>query len=62
MNLVGQSYALYSNGDAAEAHDNIIARMNSNFTDVEEVVYTFPGRCQSPLYRQPERLVDAACS
>ncbi|KAL1733518.1 glycosyl hydrolase [Schizophyllum commune] len=38
----GQSYALYSNGDAAEAHDNIIARMNSNFTDVEEVVYTFP--------------------
>ncbi|TFK39080.1 glycosyl hydrolase [Crucibulum laeve] len=37
----GQSYALYSNGDAVEAHDNLIARMNSNFTSVEETVYTF---------------------
>ncbi|KAL1743672.1 glycosyl hydrolase [Schizophyllum fasciatum] len=38
----GTTYALYSNGDAEAAHDNIIARMNANFTDVEEVVYTFP--------------------
>ncbi|KAJ3573466.1 hypothetical protein NP233_g2417 [Leucocoprinus birnbaumii] len=37
----GAAYALYSNGDDPAAHDNLIARMNANFTDVEEVVYTF---------------------
>ncbi|KAJ7243769.1 Arabinanase/levansucrase/invertase [Mycena rebaudengoi] len=36
-----ESYALYSNGDAVEAHDNLITRMNANYTNVEEVVYTF---------------------
>ncbi|THV04295.1 Arabinanase/levansucrase/invertase [Dendrothele bispora CBS 962.96] len=36
------SYALYSNGDADAAHDNLISRMNSTFTGVEEVVYEFP--------------------
>ncbi|KAF5362835.1 hypothetical protein D9758_007108 [Tetrapyrgos nigripes] len=38
----GASYALYSNGDADAAHDNLIARMNSTFTGVEELVYEFP--------------------
>ncbi|KAJ7083009.1 glycosyl hydrolase [Mycena epipterygia] len=37
----GEAYALYSNGDADAAHDNLIARMNANYTNVEEVVYTF---------------------
>ncbi|KAK6992542.1 importin subunit alpha [Favolaschia claudopus] len=37
----GEAYALYSNGDADAAHDNLITRMNANYTDVEEVVYTF---------------------
>ncbi|KAF9468664.1 glycosyl hydrolase [Collybia nuda] len=37
----GSSYALYSNGDADIDHDNLIVRMNANFTNVEEVVYTF---------------------
>ncbi|KAJ7904806.1 Arabinanase/levansucrase/invertase [Mycena leptocephala] len=37
----GKSYALYSNGDADAAHDNLITRMNANYTNVEEVVYTF---------------------
>ena len=40
---LGTSYALYSNGDADEAHDNLITRMNSEDTGVEEVVYTFYG-------------------
>lgn len=44
--LTGQSYALYSNGDSDAAHDNLITRMNSNFTGVEEVVYTFPSMCK----------------
>lgn len=39
----GSAYALYSNGDADESHDNIIARLNANFTNVEELVYTFFG-------------------
>lgn len=37
----GSTYALYSNGDDPAAHDNLISRMNANFTDVEELVYTF---------------------
>ncbi|KAJ7145036.1 glycosyl hydrolase [Mycena filopes] len=37
----GDAYALYSNGDADAAHDNLITRMNANYTNVEEVVYTF---------------------
>ncbi|KAJ6602226.1 glycosyl hydrolase [Mycena sp. CBHHK59/15] len=37
----GESYALYSNGDADAAHDNLITRMNANYTNVDEVVYTF---------------------
>ncbi|KAG5651857.1 hypothetical protein H0H81_007198 [Sphagnurus paluster] len=37
----GQAYALYSNGDADPDHDNLITRLNANFTNVEEVVYTF---------------------
>ncbi|KAK7464767.1 hypothetical protein VKT23_005974 [Stygiomarasmius scandens] len=37
----GASYALYSNGDADAAHDNLISRMNSTFTGVEELVYEF---------------------
>ncbi|KAJ6556548.1 hypothetical protein DFH09DRAFT_1491071, partial [Mycena vulgaris] len=37
----GEAYALYSNGDADAANDNLITRMNANYTDVEEVVYTF---------------------
>ncbi|KAG6836839.1 hypothetical protein H0H93_002519 [Arthromyces matolae] len=37
----GSAYALYSNGDADSNHDNLITRMNANFTNVEEVVYTF---------------------
>ncbi|KAJ7062364.1 glycosyl hydrolase, partial [Mycena amicta] len=35
----GQVYALYSNGDTP--HDNLITRLNANFTNDEEVVYTF---------------------
>lgn len=41
MKTLGSSYALYSNGDADIDHDNLITRMNANFTNVEEVVYTF---------------------
>ena len=41
--LKGAAYALYSNGDADESHDNIIARLNSNFTQVEELIYEFLG-------------------
>ncbi|RDB18999.1 hypothetical protein Hypma_014328 [Hypsizygus marmoreus] len=37
----GEAYALYSNGDADTDHDNLITRLNANFTNVEEVVYTF---------------------
>ncbi|KAF7314355.1 Importin subunit alpha [Mycena kentingensis (nom. inval.)] len=37
----GQAYSLYSNGDADAAHDNLITRLNANFTNDEEVVYTF---------------------
>ncbi|KAF8073530.1 Arabinanase/levansucrase/invertase [Lyophyllum atratum] len=37
----GTAYALYSNGDADADHDNLITRLNSNFTNVEEVIYTF---------------------
>ncbi|KAJ7465129.1 Arabinanase/levansucrase/invertase [Mycena latifolia] len=37
----GEAYALYSNGDADAAHDNLITRMNANYSNVEEVVYTF---------------------
>jgi hypothetical protein len=39
----GQAYALYSNGDAVEAHDQLIVRLNSNFTGHEELVYKFLG-------------------
>ncbi|KAG6919609.1 hypothetical protein DXG01_003473 [Tephrocybe rancida] len=37
----GSAYALYSNGDADADHDNLITRLNANYTNVEEVVYTF---------------------
>ncbi|KAF5382676.1 hypothetical protein D9615_003052 [Tricholomella constricta] len=37
----GAAYALYSNGDADSDHDNLVTRLNSNFTNVEEVIYTF---------------------
>lgn len=46
---IGTAYALYSNGDADESHDNIIARLNSNFTNVEELVYTFFGEYSALL-------------
>lgn len=41
MIMAGSTYALYSNGDDPAAHDNLISRMNTNFTDIDEVVYTF---------------------
>lgn len=39
----GQAYAMYSNGDAADAHADLIVRLDSNFTAPEELVYTFFG-------------------
>lgn len=39
----GQAYAMYSNGDAADAHDDLIVRLDANFTGPEELVYTFFG-------------------
>ncbi|KAG6816997.1 hypothetical protein H0H87_000892 [Tephrocybe sp. NHM501043] len=41
--FTGSTYALYSNGDADGNHDNLITRLNANYTNVEEVVYTFYG-------------------